>query len=301
MVVRLWPGIWWQLRRGGALALQRWEPVLLKKDDELWTCDKYDRKRVNTLTILRVMTASCFLGAILSAFGAYGIMIVLLWIGTIFLVYSISFARIRSYIHEGRCLWRGTDRGVTMVVPREIIVWELVPWGLMVLGLPGAALVHALGAPAVAGGAVGGAGICGSVYLVLMFWEGGPEAERILLDGKRISFTRINGEQVSFDWSQEPVVQGGRGPSLFIGTSDLYEGWQFPMAYVPVSSRQIQRLVDAFSPRSSRQWRRRLDGPHALQTVLDVLEPTEEEYSDSSWTWARPEVSQGGAWRPGRG
>ena len=145
----------------------------MKKDDELWACDKYDRKRVNTLTILRVMTASCFLGALLSAFGAYGIMIILLWIGIIFLVYSISFARIRSYIHEGRCLWRGTDRGVTMVVPREIIVWELVPWGLMMLGLPGASLVHALGAPAVAGGAVGGAGICGSVYLVLMFREGG--------------------------------------------------------------------------------------------------------------------------------
>lgn len=166
----------------------------MKKDDELWACDKYDRKRVNTLTILRVMTASCFLGALLSAFGAYGIMIILLWTGIIFLVYSISFARIRSYIREGRCLWRGTDRGVTMVVPREIIVWELVPWGLMMLGLPGAVLIHALGAPAVSGGAVGGAGICGSVYLVLMFREGGPEAERILLDGKRIRFTRINGE-----------------------------------------------------------------------------------------------------------
>jgi len=36
----------------------------------------------------------------------------------------------------------------------------------------------------------------------------------------------------------------------------------------------------------------RLGGPEALAMVLDLLEPTEEEYTDSSWTWARPDASQ---------
>ena len=65
------------------------------------------------------------------------------------------------------------------------------------------------------------------------------------------------------------------------------------MGYVPVSCRQLQRLLDAFSNDPAMQ--ASLSSPEALTAVLDVLEPTEEEYSDSSWTWARPEISQGGA------
>ncbi|AVM62003.1 hypothetical protein C3V41_07965 [Actinomyces sp. oral taxon 897] len=65
---------------------------------------------------------------------------------------------------------------------------------------------------------------------------------------------------------------------------------RFPMSLLPVSCRQFQRLLDTFSRSVSK--RHRLDGPYALRTVLDVLEPTEEEYSDSSWTWARPDTSR---------
>ena len=49
--------------------------------------------------------------------------------------------------------------------------------------------------------------------------------------------------------------------------------------------RQLERLLNTFS--TDGRLRAKLAGPEALSTVLAVLEPTEEELADSSWTWSR--------------
>ena len=49
--------------------------------------------------------------------------------------------------------------------------------------------------------------------------------------------------------------------------------------------RQLERLLNTFSTDS--RMRTKLSGPEALNTVLAVLEPTEEELTDGSWTWSR--------------
>ena len=49
--------------------------------------------------------------------------------------------------------------------------------------------------------------------------------------------------------------------------------------------RQLERLLSTFS--TDGRLRAKLAGPDALNTVLAVLEPTEEERTDGSWTWSR--------------
>ncbi|OFR58343.1 MULTISPECIES: hypothetical protein [Actinomyces] len=63
-----------------------------------------------------------------------------------------------------------------------------------------------------------------------------------------------------------------------------HEDLRYPIGYLPLSMRQFERLLSTFS-RSTRL-RAKLSGPEALNTVLAVLEPTEEERTDGSWTWS---------------
>ena len=55
------------------------------------------------------------------------------------------------------------------------------------------------------------------------------------------------------------------------------------MAYLPMSMRQLERLLSTFSTNS--KLRTKLSSPEALDTVLAILEPTEEELTDGSWNW----------------
>jgi len=58
---------------------------------------------------------------------------------------------------------------------------------------------------------------------------------------------------------------------------------RYPVGYLPMGMRQLERILNTFS--TDRQLRAKLSGPEALSTVLAVLEPTEEEQTDGSWTW----------------
>ena len=49
--------------------------------------------------------------------------------------------------------------------------------------------------------------------------------------------------------------------------------------------RQLERLLSTFS--TDGRLRAKLSGSEALSTVLDILEPTEEELTDGSWTRSR--------------
>lgn len=267
--------------------------MLKKKTNKVLTCGEFDRRRRRGLMSCRVMAALSFLVACLFALGVYYILVISLWASIAFLSGSVSLARVRSCLLGGRRLWHANDLGVVMEVPRDLVMWELVEWVLMTLGIPGAVLVRALGGNAVAVGFFAGAGIYGSMHIVCILWNGGMEVERILLHDEGVRFTWSTGGHVSISWLQRPAVIGASWQGALIEAAYYPGRLEFPMGYVPMSCRQLQRLLDAFSNDPGLQ--ASLRSPEALTAVLDVLEPTEEEYSDPSWTWARPEVSKGGA------
>ena len=121
-----------------------------------------------------------------------------------------------------------------------------------------------------------------------IIYRGGPVRPGILLTPMGVQVMRTDSSGDFFPWDREPRVTAvsgrvriesqGRGPV------------QFSVWYLPVSCRQLERLLGTLDDRPDMQ--ARLGGPEALAMVLDLLEPTEEEYTDSSWTWARPDASQ---------
>jgi len=85
-------------------------------------------------------------------------------------------------------------------------------------------------------------------------------------------------------WKAHPYLKEIRQGYAIIalkGQEDLH----YPIDYLPMSMHQLERLLSTFS--TDGRLRARLSGPEALSTVLAVLEPTEEERTDGSWTWDR--------------
>ena len=224
--------------------------------------------------------------------GAPTILLAYLPLGALFAIYAVSLIRLRHYMRAGRSLWSATESGVVMEAPRELIILDLAPWVLYgSFAFYGA--LEMVFSDDLPGSFLGVACILSFVGAICCFWRGLPARERILVTGEGIRLTRITGQNSFIPWSQKPSASHVNGGDLLVNTKGRVDEMRFPMSLLPVSCRQFQRLLDTFSRSVSK--RHRLDGPYALQTVLDVLEPTEEEYSDSSWTWARPEVSQGAA------
>ena len=221
--------------------------------------------------------------------GAPSILLVYLPLGALFAIYAVSLIRLRHYMRAGRSLWSTTESGVIMEVPRELIVLDLAPW-VLYLSFTFSGALEMIFSDDLPGFFLGIVGALSLVGAICCFWRGLPARERILVTGEGIRLTRITRQNSFIPWSQKPSTSHVNGGDLLINTKGKAGGMRFPMSLLPVSCRQFQRLLDTFSRSVSK--RHRLDGPYALQTVLDVLEPTEEEYSDSSWTWARPDASR---------
>ena len=256
------------------------------------TCAEVDRGRRRNTVMCSGLAALSVPLLLLVELGAPSILLVYLPLGALFAIYAVSLIRLRHYMRAGRSLWSATESGVVMEVPRELIILDLAPWVLYgSFAFYGAReMVFSDDLP---GSFLGVACILSFVGAICCFWRGLPARERILVTDEGIRLTRITGQNSFIPWSQKPSTSHVNGGELLINTKGKAGGMRFPMFLLPVSCRQFQRLLGTFSRSVSK--RHRLDGPYALQTALDVLEPTEEEYSDSSWTWARPEVSQGGA------
>jgi len=111
---------------------------------------------------------------------------------------------------------------------------------------------------------------------------GGPTRRRIALSKDAVEFTRIDGHTDTIPWKAHPILIGIRqGYAIIILKS--HRGLRYPISYLPMSMRQLERLLNTFT--TNGQLRAKLSGPNALNTVLTVLEPTEEERTDGSWTW----------------
>ncbi|MEZ7788832.1 hypothetical protein [Actinomyces naeslundii] len=97
-----------------------------------------------------------------------------------------------------------------------------------------------------------------------------------------VELTQINGHTDTIPWKANPHLIGVHQGDAVIALKN-HDELRYPIGYLPLSMRQFERLLGTFS-RSTRL-RAKLSGPEALSTVLTVLEPTEEELTDGSWTW----------------
>ena len=99
-----------------------------------------------------------------------------------------------------------------------------------------------------------------------------------------VELTQINGHTNEIPWKTHPQLVGvHQGDAIIISMN--HNELRYPMSYLPMSMRQLERLLNTFS--TDGRLRAKLSGPEALNTVLAVLEPTEEERTDGSWTWSR--------------
>ena len=279
---------------GEILMLEEYELIWPSwlRSRRIGTCAEADRgRRKNTMIFSggAALSSPLLLLAVLEdpvIFLAY------LPLGGMFTIYAVSLIRLRHYMRAGRSLWSATESGVVMEVPRELMILDLAPW-VLYLSFAFSGAFEMICSDYLPGSFLGVAFVLSSVGAVRCFWRSLPARERILVTGEGVRLTRITGQSSFIPWSQKPSASHVNGGDLLVNTQGRVDEMRFPMSLLPVSCRQFQRLLDTFSRSVSK--RHRLDGPYALQTVLDVLESTEEEYSDSSWSWACPEVSQGAA------
>ena len=131
---------------------------------------------------------------------------------------------------------------------------------------------------------IGNTGAIGMCYLFPILRPRCGTRLRISLSNNGVALTQINGRTTIIPWQAHPRLIGVYQGHAVIAIKD-HENLRYPIGYLPLSMRQFERLLSTFS-RSTRL-RAKLSGPEALSTVLAVLEPTEEERTDGSWTWSR--------------
>ena len=127
-------------------------------------------------------------------------------------------------------------------------------------------------------------GSIGIRYLMPIVRARGLARQRIFLTKSGIELTQIDGHTDTIPWKAHPHLIGIHQGDAVITLKNRQE-IRYPIGYLPMGMRQLERLLSTFS--TDGRLRAKLSGPEALSTVLAVLEPTEEELADSSWTWSR--------------
>ena len=243
-------------------------------------CTWEDRRQHRTIWVFALLSLAAAMGAALAWWAGAGVLLVavVVWLGCLCGTYLLSMVRLSRCRARGRTAWTASPEGVRMLGSRELVAWglalrliaALVP--LTVL----AALLAGDHVPVLAGGLIGVLGLEVAFYLVRIVYRGGPVRPGILLSPMGVQVTRTDSSGDFLPWDREPRVTAvsgrvriesqGRGPV------------QFSVWYLPVSYRQLERLLGALGNRPDMQ--ARLGGPGALTMVLDLLEPTEEEYTE---------------------
>ena len=197
-----------------------------------------------------------------------------------------SILHLRFAIRKGRPQWQGVANKVSLSASQSLVFWEFGALSLTASSAIMAVVVQMLGTHGAWMVSVG-LGIMGTIalyYLIPILRAGGPTSRRISLTRSGVEFTRIDGYTDEIPWKAHPALIGVRQANAVISLKNQ-EDLHYPMSYLPMSMRQLERLLATFS--SNRKLRAKLSGPEALSTVLAVLEPTEEELTDGSWTWSR--------------
>ena len=173
-----------------------------------------------------------------------------------------------------------------MTAPTGMLLFEVGVPLLGVLGVPLAAvtwLLHRQG-DWIGSAALAALGALSVFYLLQVLHGCRPVRHRITVSKSDIELTQANGHSLEIPWKAHPHLTGVRQADAIISLKNHHE-LQYPIGYLPLSMRQLERLLSTFS--TDGQLRAKLSGPEALSTVLDILEPTEEELTDGSWTWSR--------------
>ena len=210
----------------------------------------------------------------------------LLYMGFVVACTIASLLILRRQISKGKQHWISDGMRIELIAPPALIWAELGALSLLAFSSIVGIIVQALGprgAWMIPFG-LSTMGVIGLCYFFPVLRPGCGTRLRISLSNNGVELTRINGRKDIIPWQAHPRLTGVYQGHAVIAIKD-HEDLRYPIGYLPLSMRQFERLLGTFS-RSTRL-RAKLSGPEALSTVLAVLEPTEQERTDGSWTWSR--------------
>ena len=199
---------------------------------------------------------------------------------------SLCFTQIffRTEILEGQKRWQQNDRSIILTITHILLAWEL---GTLVL----VSLSFVVGVATfftrsrgewIAPTMLMIIGAFGLRYLAPIFTARGFTRRRISLNRNDIELTQISGHTDTIPWKANPHLIGVHQGDAVIALKN-HDELRYPIGYLPISLRQLERLLSTFSTNS--KLCTKLSSPEALDTVLAILEPTEEELTDGSWNW----------------
>ena len=210
----------------------------------------------------------------------------MIYLAVFIVSYAVAAWCLKYFLSAGRTYWSHANHQVVMTTPTGMLLFEVGVPLLGVLGVPLAAvawLLHRQG-DWIGSAALAALGALSLPYLLQAFQGFQPVRHRITISKSGIELTQANGHRHEIPWKEHPRLIGVRQADAVIVLKSHRET-RYPIGYLPLSMRQLERLLSTFS--SDGRLRARLSGPDALSTVLTVLEPTEEEQADGSWTWSR--------------
>ena len=114
-------------------------------------------------------------------------------------------------------------------------------------------------------------GAFGLRYLAPIFTARGFTRRRISLNRNDIELTQISGHTDTIPWKANPHLIGVHQGDAVIALKN-HDELRYPIGYLPISLRQLERLLSTFSTNS--KLCTKLSSPEALDTVLAILEPT---------------------------
>ena len=207
----------------------------------------------------------------------------MIYLAVFIVSYAVSSWCLKYFLSAGRTYWSHDSHQVVMTTPTGMLSFEVGVPLLGVLAAPLAVitwLIHPLG------DWIGSAALAAlSLPYLLQVLQGvRPVRRRIIVSKSGIELTQANGHSLKIPWKEHPRLIGVHQADAVIVLKNHRET-RYPIGYLPLSMRQLERLLSTFS--SDGRLRAKLSGPDALSTVLAVLEPTEEERTDGSWTWSR--------------
>lgn len=198
----------------------------------------------------------------------------------------LSQIHLRKSAHKFCHFWRRSECGVVLTTTRTLVNWELGTLLLVSLSCPLGIVAWILRQRGewIEPTALLIIGSIGIRYLMPIVRARGITRQRISLTKRGIELTQIDGRTDTILWKTHPHLIGIHQGDAVITLKNRQE-IRYPVGYLPLGMRQLERLLSTFS--SDGRLRAKLSGPEALNAVLAVLEPTEEERTDGSWTWSR--------------
>ena len=262
-------------------------PLTGKAAQPTITPERIDKNRHRTpLFFGAIAVAAAMFSIPMFLTGSITTALAMIYLAVFIVSYAVAAWCLKYFLSAGRTYWSHDSHRVVMTAPTGMLLFEVGVPLLGVLGVPLAAvtwLLHRQG-DWIGSAALAALGALSVFYLLQVLHGCRPVRHRITVSKSDIELTQANGHSLEIPWKTHPHLTGVRQADAIISLKNHHE-LQYPIGYLPLSMRQLERLLSTFS--TDGQLRAKLSGPEALSTVLDILESTEEELTDGSWTWSR--------------